>query len=212
MKKHLLIFSRLFALLAGCLGAGAIALCVTQRNTVPRILGSTPQAALCAQDFLNALNAGDFQSASKFLYGCPELCPDASQTVEAGKLIWNAFASNLECSCTGECYPADKGAQMDATVLALDLPAVLQSMEQSAPQLLESTISRTKKMSDVYDDAHNYREDFLQSVIRSCAEAALENAVPSRWNLPLTLVHSGGRWWVLADEALLSVLSGGILE
>ncbi len=211
MKKHLFTFSRLFALLGGCLGAGAIAICITQRHAAPKILGSTPRAALCAQNFLDTLERGDFSGASGFLYGCPGLCPDNSAAGEAGKLVWDAFSSGLACSDIGACYPAEEGIRMDVTIVGLDIPAILQSMERSAPEFLESTISRTKRMSDVYDESHNYREDFLQSVIRSCAENALENAVPSERSLSLTLVHGDGRWWILPDEALLCTLSGGIL-
>lgn len=212
MKKFRPTLSLLFALLAGCFGAGAIAICITQRNAIPKVLSPTPQAALCAQDFLDTLERGDFAGASEFLYGHPELCPDSSAAGEAAERIWNAFASGLVCGNIGEFYPAEEGIRTDATIVGLDIPAVLQSMARSSPKAMESTISHTRKMSDVYDDAHNYREEFLRSVMLSCAESALESAVPVECELSLTLVHSDGRWWILPNAALLCALSGGILD
>lgn len=211
MKKCIL-FSHLFVLLAFLLATGVLVICLTQTDSDPKILGSPQQAALCTQEFLNALNAGDFQGASKLLYGCPTLHPDASQVGEAGQLIWSAFTSSLEFSHSGEYYPVEGGIGLDVAVQSLDLPTLLQSMEQSAPQLLESSISHTKKMSDVYNEDHNYRDDFLQSVLRSSAETALETAAPLRRSLCLTLIHDGKQWWVSPDEAVLFALSGGLLE
>ena len=88
---------------------------------------------------------------------------------------------------------------------------VLDGMKQAVPALLEEQVAQAVSMDQVYDDAHEYREDFIRALLDQAAEDGLTQAAPVARPLTLRLVRDRGQWWVLPDQALLSAVSGGLL-
>jgi hypothetical protein len=67
-------------------------------------------------------------------------------------------------------------------------------------------------VSEIYDENNEYREDFVMNVLYDATVAVLEeNAKKQTCEVTVNLSYQDGNWWVVADEALLDAISGGIL-
>lgn len=210
MKKQR-ITAAIFGALGGVLAAAVLTICLTQRGAAPRLVRYPQEAEDCARALLAHLNAGDYDGASQYIYGCPALDAAGQWDSDACRVIWDAFAASLDGTPEGKCYAASDGLALDVTVRSLDLSQVLDGMGQAAPALLEEQVARAANMNQVYDDAHEYREDFVQALLLQAAEDGLAQAAPVARPLTLRLLRDRGQWWVLPDQALLRAVSGGLL-
>ena len=77
---------------------------------------------------------------------------------------------------------------------------------------LEQRVLDAVDVSEIYDENNEYREDFVMSVLKDAvADALEEDAKKMTVELTVNLSYQNGKWWVVADEALLDAISGGIL-
>ncbi len=210
--KNRKILPCIFGALGAVLAAAALLVCLTRREAEPVMARYPQEAEECAGALLEALCSGDFQQASQYLYGTPTLGSGLEEDGEAAGQLWASFASSLRCTPEGRCYATAAGLAQDVNVSSLDMGQVLQTMKATAPQLLEQRVAQAQSMDEIYDDNHEYREEFLREVMRSAASAALEGAEMMEHSLTLQLLYQDHRWWVLPDQALLDAVSGGILE
>lgn len=202
----------LFGTLGAMLAAAALVVCLTGREAEPVMVRYPQEAEECAGAMMDALCGGDFRQASRYLYGTPVPDAGAGGGDEADAQLWTAFASSLRCTPESRCYATAGGVAQDITVSSLNIGQVLQTMKTTAPLLLEQQIARAGRMDEVYNADHEYREEFLQDVMRRAAAAALETADTVAHTLTVNLTYCDGQWWVVPDQALLEAVSGGILE
>lgn len=210
MKKQRLI-SCSFGVLAGILAVMALLICLTQRETSPKLIGGATGAEHCARSMMEKLSDGDFQGASDYLQGKPSLFSDAQQMEPAAKRIWDAFASSLNAVPRGACYATDSGVAQDYTLSRLDVPEMLQQLKEFAPVVLESRVEAAEDMSQIYDENHEYREDFTQAVLEEAAGEVIAASAPREATVTVRMTYQDGQWWVVPDEALLTAISGGII-
>lgn len=86
------------------------------------------------------------------------------------------------------------------------------NLKERSQTLLEQRVAEAVDVSEIYDENNEYREDFVMAVLRSAVEDALkEDARKMTVELTVKLSYQDGSWWVVADEALLDAISGGIL-
>ena len=100
-------------------------------------------------------------------------------------------------------------ALLDVRVSCLDISSVTDSLQKIAPGLMAKKAAQITDENKVYDEARNYREDFLAEVMAESAAQALEdtNQTMER-TFTLQLVRSEGAWQVIPTEELLQFLSG----
>ena len=92
MKKTQLL-SVTFTVIGILIFVGAILFCLTFLNSAP-IMVSTPENALvCAQSLMEALDNADYETASAYLQGQPDLGLDRVPKEEVGKLLWDDRAN-----------------------------------------------------------------------------------------------------------------------
>ena len=204
--------SWIFGTLGAVLAAVVLVICLTQRSAEPVLLRYPQEAENCVSQMMKNLCADNFRQASRYVYGEPELGAELPAGDGAAAQLWDSFTSSLRYEPKGKCYATATGLAQDVTVSSLDMGAVLQDMEQIAPQLLEQRVAQAKNMDEIYDADHEYLEEFLQDVMQEAAAAALENAETVQRPLTVNLLYDRRQWWVLPDRALLSAISGGILE
>lgn len=211
MKNSKLV-PALFALMGATLAVLALLMCYRALNTAPIVLSQPEGARKCAEGLMVKLCQGDFAGASEFLYGTPSLDSGAQQEDETGKMIWDAFVSSLGYELVGDCYPNETGLCQKVRIRSLQIPSVAGRLKERSAALLEERVAAAPDMASVYDDNHQYREDFVLSVLKDAAAAAIaEDAVISQQELTLNLVFDRHMWWVMPDQALFSAISGGIL-
>jgi hypothetical protein len=73
-------------------------------------------------------------------------------------------------------------------------------------------VAEAADVTEVYDENNDYREDVVMEVLLEAAEDSLaEDAQNMSVTLTVGLRYWDNRWWVVADEALLDAISGGVL-
>ena len=160
--------------LGGALAAVALTICLTQRDAEPIILGYPQGAEDCVSAMMAELCSGNYSGASQYLYGQPDLGSGASADSEAAMQLWNSFTSSLHYTADAPCTASDSGVCQQVTITGLDMNRVLEDMAAEAPELLERKIALSDSMDDVYDENHEYRPGFVDSVLYQAANLALE--------------------------------------
>lgn len=209
MKKF---FAVLLGLVGMCAAAAAIYLSMNYLNAQPMLLTPPDVARSKVIMLMNAVCDGDYEEASQSIYGTPSLGAEREAANEVGALIWAAFQDSISYELVGECYTTEQGLAQNVVVTCLDMTSVTEQLRERSQPMLEQRVAEAKNMDDIYDENNEYREDFVMDVLYDAASDALEeNTRELTMELTINLSYQNGKWWVIADEALLDVISGGIL-
>lgn len=208
--------SKVFSIIFGVLGAIAAVLTIwlslSNQNAEPVMLHRPEEAGVCARQMLDAVCAGDYSKAGSFFYGSPRMQSGAETESESGRLIWDAFIDSLEYELVGESYVSEQGISQKVKLHRLDFASVTEKLAERSRTLLTKRVQEAKDVSEIYSSGTNYREDFVLGVLRDATLAALQE--DSRYvdeELVLNMIYDQGRWWVLADQALMNAISGGVV-
>ena len=152
-------FSGVFGVLGVLLMTGTVMLCLMARNAQPRMLESPEAASAQAQRMMDALCAGDYDTAGSCMYGQPDLGAGEPED-EVSRLLWDAFTDSLSYEFTGVCSVTDAGLTRKAAVTALDVTKVTQSVPQRARALLEQQAEAAASPAEIYDEHNETSELF----------------------------------------------------
>lgn len=203
-------FSGIFAVLGTVLMICTVVLCLISLNAEPKVLEAPAAARERAEAMMDAVCRGDFAAAGSYLYGQPDLGADREPAGAAGALVWDAYVSSLSCRFAREPEATDSGIAWTVYVDALDVSAVTASLEAQTRALLLKWADAAEDPADVYDEKNNFREDLVDEALLEALEQALgaETETVTR-EVTLNLICRDGQWWVVPDQALLQLLSGG---
>ncbi len=202
----------MFCLAGTAAAAGALYLAKTYPDATPILLSPPDAAQARLTAMLDAVCQGDYAQAGGYLLGNPSLGAEETPEDALGLLLWNSFLGSMDYALAGDCYTTQDGLAQDITFSYLDLTSVTANLKTQSQQLLEQRVSEAEDMSEIYDENHEYREDFVMDILDDTARAALErDAKTASVALTVHLKHQDGQWWVVADTALLDAISGGIL-
>ena len=205
------ILSLLFALVAMALAGLTLWVCRDALDSRP-VLKVVPYAASETADaLLRSVKAGDYETASNMMYGKPNLGMDRAPSDEVGQILWDAFQDSFSFELQGECYATDSGVAQDVIVTYLDFSSVTASLRLRSQELLVQRVEQAVDSDTIYDENGDYLEEFVMEVLRDVTLDALEEDTQNtQLQLTVNLVYKQGRWWVMADQALLSAISGGV--
>lgn len=205
--------ARFFAIIFACIGVvllvGSMAFFLWNRNAQVQV-GQLPREAVSAADnFVQALNAGDLEAASQLLYGQPDLGIDGSPEGLESAQLWEAFRSSIAVEWTGEWTVEQTALVRTAKVTNLDISTVLGELPEQVQLLLNRRIALAENLSEIYDEQNAFREELLEEVLQEALQQLLsqEGQLVSR-EVTLKLVNRDGRWWVIPHQNLLQILSG----
>ena len=174
----------------------------------PEILES-PTAAATASQFLDAVCRGNDDTASALLYGTPGFGTAPDNASPAAKQLWQAYRGSLEYSFAGECYATNSGVAVDVTLHCLDIPALLDSLENRVQTLLEQKMDSAKGSDLLFDEDGNLKTEEAEDILSDALLLALGRQMPLQAQaVTLSLVFEQGSWWVLPEADALSILSG----
>lgn len=196
------------------LGAAAAAVFLSMEfvNAKPLLLTPPDEARSKVIMLMDAVAEGDYEEASQSIYGTPDLGVGREAADHVGILIWDAFEGSVTYELLGECYTTDQGLAQDVTITCLDIASVTTNLKERSQTLLEQRVAEAADVSEIYDENNDYREDFVMEVLHDAVVDALEeDARNMTMELIVNLSYRDGKWWVVADEALLNAISGGIL-
>jgi len=180
-------------------------------DRLPMLLQPSAEAQLTVENMLGAVSRGDYAAVSAMILGTPEL--GVGRTVEdpLGEMLWDAYQESLEFTAVSGCYTTQSGLAYDYKVRYLDWDSVMEPLRDCSITLFEKRVAEAEDMSQVYDENNAYRESFVMNVLLDAAEAGLqEDAVYVEATFTMNLVYQDGQWWIVADDALLSAVSGGL--
>lgn len=190
----------------------AVYLSLQFRDSKPILLAKPTEAKNTVVTMMDAVCRGDYETASSCMGGTPSLGVDRVAGSDVGILIWNAFQDSLSYELVGDCYSTDQGLAQDLTITCLDMSSVTARLRERSQSLLEARVAGAADVEEVYDENNEYREDIVMEVLLEAAKSALaEDAKEMHVTLTVGLRYWDNQWWVVADEALLDALSGGVL-
>ena len=210
MKKAQLL-SVTFTVIGILIFVGAILFCLTFLNSAP-ILVSTPENALvCAQSLMEALDNADYETASAYLQGQPDLGLDRVPKEEVGKLLWDAFTQSFQYEFVGQCYTTPSGVTQMVMITTLDLQKLSSQLPAKMEQLLEEQLDNGGMMSQFYDAEGNFRQDLIQELlVQAATQLIADDPATVTRGISLNLVYQDDAWAVILDRSLLAAISGGI--
>lgn len=207
------LFAALFALLGAAVAAFTIWLSLTCRDSLPLLLKPAEDARSRIVALLDAVCLGDYDTAGTMMLGAPELGVDREPTDTAGRMIWQVFGQSFSYTLAGDCYVTADGLAQDITLTHLDLDSVTEPLQGYSQQLLAQRVEQATDVSQIYDENNEYRESFVMEVLHDAVALALaQDARQTTVALTVNLVYRDDAWWVVADEALLEAISGGIVH
>jgi len=212
-RRKIGFFSALFGLLGLCLAAAGIVLAVSNRDAGP-VLVEQPDAAMeRVETMMDALCTGDYDTVSGCIYGNPDLGLDREADGEVAQLFWNALAESFDCQIRSDFHATNSGVSLDVTISAMDIKSVTANLRERAQGRMEHRIEQTDDLSEIYDENHEYREEFVMEALLEAAKDALaQDAQTISWDLTLNLIYENGQWWIMPETELFKAISGGILS
>lgn len=211
-KKRTVLFCTFcaIALVAACAG---IVLALANRNATPVLVAEDPQARQTAQTLFDAVSSGDYELASAQMLGNPSMGVDRNAEDLVGKLIWKAFQDSLTFTAVGEAFATDSSVAYNYEVRHLNFEQVTGQLRERAQTLLTERVEQADDVSEVYDENNEYREDFVTKVLIDATRQVLaEDSVYTVRSFRVQLVYGEDRWWVVPEEGLLQILTGGLIH
>ena len=211
MKKNIFI-SMPFAVIGIVLLVSSLLVCLASLNA-PAIMVGTPKAAqVCAQNLLDAVSEGDYDTASQHLYGQPQLGVDREPAEQTGQKLWDAYIDSFSYTLTGGCYPTQNGVALNVAISALDLSSVGSTLADRMEAMLTERIEAEGEISEIYDENGDFQDALIQEILNNAFQEALEeDAEITTQEIALNMTYQDGRWWIVPDQALLQAISGGVI-
>lgn len=204
------VFSVLFAILGVLLIVATVALSILALDAPVQLLGTAEQAEQVTKSCMEAIAKGDYDAAGSLMLGTPSLQPQQKPEGALSGLLWDAYMDSISYEFTGECIASDSGLTRSVTITALDIPGVMQVLKERSEALLKQRAAETDT-DIVLDENDQYREEFAMGVLCDGAADILEEGGHTvSWDITLNLVHQDGQWWILPEQALIDILSGGM--
>lgn len=182
-------------------------------NSTPRLLADPSKVTSAAEKVLDCARTGDLESLEKMLFGEPSLGDVPSRDSSPQSMIWYEYLDSIQYSLPDALEVTDEGISINVTVTCLDISAVTDALNNTAPDLMERKAAAAGSEEEIYDTDHNYRESFVSEVLREAVSQILRmHPQTMERKITLQLVRSDGLWQVVPNEDLLQLLSGFVSD
>lgn len=209
LKKILGVILVLVGLIAA---ASGIFLSFTAMDAEPVLVSEPVEATQKVAELMEAVVSCDYEKASRLIYGNPALGLDREPADQVGVLLWDAFTKSQSYELKGGCTASNSGLTQQVVFTYLDMDSVTANLGHRAQALLMERIESAENIDEIYDAKNEYREDVVMDVLEDAvAEALKKDAQNVSVELTVSMVFRDGQWWIVADNALLNVISGGVL-
>jgi len=207
------LFSALFGLLGTAVAVCTVLLCLHSLDQAPVLTKMPVNATSQVDKMFHAVCSNDYAAASALMYGTPDLGADPESCDIVTAVIWEAFVDSMDYELVGDCYATESGVAQKVRLHCMDVASITGSLQTRARALLEQRIEEAEEMEDIYDENNDFRQDFVDTVVaEAAAAAAAQDATYTETELTVNLTYTKGQWWILADDALIQALSGGMVQ
>ena len=210
-----MMFRKIFGALLCLLGIGVAIFTVNiglrNQDALPVLVETPVTARQRLEQVLDSVCSGDYDTAGTMIYGDLSFGVDSLPEDPVSLMFWNAFQESLSYTLEGELYTTREGLAQKVRVTGLDFSSVTATLRERSQHLLEQQVADAEDMSEIYDENNEYREELVMSVLYEAAQAALaEDAEYPEKEIIVNVIYRQGQWWIVADDALLDAVSGGI--
>ena len=206
------ILGILLVLVGLIVAASGIFLSLTAMNAEPVLVAEPVEATQKVEELMDAIVSSDYEKASSLIYGNPTLGLDREPADQVGIMLWNAFTESQSYELKGGFTASNSGLTQQVVFTYLDMDSVTENLGARAQALLMDRIEAAENIDEIYDGNNEYREDVVMEVLEEAVAAALKQAAQTvSVELTISLVFRDGQWWIVADNALLNAISGGVL-
>lgn len=212
MKKR--IKTPLIFLAVGCLAAlAAGALILTGLYREPIVAVSAAALRKNGEQAMTALIQDDRAALSDCLYGNPQLDELPEGTSEAERMIRERYLESLDYYFSESVYPTENGVSLEMTLRCLDIGALMDQLKTVTPALLAEKAQTMEDESQVYDETHQYRSEFLDAVLQEAVQLVLKEEPDTREHtLSLEFCRWKGQWKLVPSAQVQAMLAGFITE
>lgn len=202
--------SGLFAVLGSVLLIGSVVLCFWGMGTPGKGIQRPEEANRCAESLVNALNSGDLAGAAELLYGQPDLELDREPEAEEGKQLWQAYCGSISAEVKDGCYTEGSEIFWSGTVTAMDLSKTVEDLDSRAADILKQKLESTEDPAQLLEENGDVPQEMAREIAGTALAQALAEEKTVTREVKVKLVSRDGSWWVVPDQALMAVLSGGL--
>lgn len=181
-------------------------------NSSPKVLLDSAAIVETAEQTLECVRSGDYDTLTQLLYGSPRLGEAPVKTDEPESVILFAFLDSIHYDISQECYASGSGVALDVHIDYLDISAVSEKLQAIVPDLMIQ-LAESKEKPEIFDEERNYQPAFLEEVLCTATAQVLSQEPPiTERDITLEFVRSGDGWLVVPTESLTQLLSGYISE
>ena len=214
IMKWIAKFFGLLFILAGVAVAGfTVETAKNNLDSIPVLLSPVEEAEAQAVALMDAIAAGDYETAGTLILGNPKLGVDRDPADTVGIMIWDAFVESYSYEMVGESFATDSGIAQNVKVSYLKISSVTKNLRERSQALLEERVAQAEDVDEIYDENNDYKESFVMEVLKDAVVDALaEDAEMTGAEFTINLVYRDGNWVVVSDSALLAAISGEIVK
>ena len=202
--------SAVFAVVGTVLLAGSIAVSFAALNSPAKAVKPTEEANAFAQTVLSALDDGDFPAVEGYLYGKPSLGLDREPATEEGKRIWNAYRDSAAVAADERCFGEGTGIYQTAQVTVMDIGETLSGLDRRTGELLKQRLDTQEEHTALLGEDGQIPQALRDELRAQAVKEALAEPKTVNTQITFQLIEKDGQWWVLPDQAMLDILSGGL--
>lgn len=202
--------SAVFAVVGTVLLVGSIAASFVALNSPTRAVKPTQEAKDFAQSVLSALDGGDFTAVEGYLYGKPTLGIDREPATTEGRELWNAYRGSIAVTTEEKCYGEGTNIYQTAQVTYLDIPQTLSQLDKRAGELLKEKLDAQEDPAALLGEDGQIPEKLREELRTQALREALAEPETVTAQITFQLIEKDTQWWVLPDQAMLDILSGGL--
>lgn len=202
--------SALFAVVGTVLLVGSIAISFVALNSPSKAIKPTQEANACAREVLDALDSGDFDGVAAYFYGTPTLGIDREPATAEGRELWDAYRSGISVAAEGNCFGEGTSVFQNAQVTHMDIQQTLSQLDRRAGALLQKKLDEQEDYFALLEEDGQIPQTLKEELKTQAFREALEEPKTVTTQITFQLIEKDGQWWVLPDQAMLDILSGGL--
>ena len=202
--------SAVFAVAGTVLLVGSVVMSFVALGRPTTAVEPTREANDVARSVLSALDHGDLSKVGTYFYGAPALGLDREPATAEGKQIWNAYRDSITVTADEGCCAEGTTIYQTAQVTALDISEALSRLDEEAAALLNQKVETAEDPAVLLDEGGDVPQTLKDELRGQALTQALADAKTVTTRITFQLMEQDGQWWVLPDQAMLDVLSGGL--
>lgn len=176
-----------------------------------RVIGQKGTPEETAARFFNALCLREWDEASGYVLGAPDLALNVEPQDALARQVWLAYQRSWSWSM-GEGGQTDSvSAWQTVRFSALRPEKLAEGLSKDVQSVLARIVDETDNLDAVYAEDGEFRAEVVERALREAVERRL--TAPQRYTadteVTLHLTCRYGRWLIVPEEALWEALSGG---